>query len=322
MHVTRDGGKNWERITPPDLPEFARISLIEASPHQNGVAYLAANRYQLGDRQPYIYKTADFGKTWTKIVNGIPGDDFPRAIREDRKRRGLLYVGTERGIYVSFNDGGNWQPLQLNLPVTPVHGIVSEERDLVIGTHGRGFYVLDDINVLRQATADITTAALHVFEPTNPIRGFDNNVAFDYFLAQGRRGSEDRDPRPAGRRCCDPSPGRRRTRSSRRDRGRAGRFGRLHSAASRRAERDEPVHVGSAAGGRRRLPGHDHVGRPAAAWAGVTAGARTRCGSTANGETKTRAVHHRPRSPARRRRHHRSVSAGAVQALVARARRR
>jgi photosystem II stability/assembly factor-like uncharacterized protein len=184
VHVTRDSGKNWERVTPPDLPEFARISLIEASPHQNGVAYLAANRYQIGDRQPYVYKTADFGKSWTKIVNGLPVDDFPRAIREDKKRRGLLYLGTEKGTYISFNDGASWQSLQLNLPVTPVHGIVSEERDLVIGTHGRGFYVLDDINVLRQASAEITTTALHIFEPTNPLRGLDRNVAFDYYLAK------------------------------------------------------------------------------------------------------------------------------------------
>ena len=92
VHVTRDGGKNWEQVTPPDLPDFTRISLIEASPHQNGVAYLAGNRYQQGDRKPYVYKTADFGKTWQKIVNGIPGDDFARTIREDPKRRGLLYA--------------------------------------------------------------------------------------------------------------------------------------------------------------------------------------------------------------------------------------
>jgi photosystem II stability/assembly factor-like uncharacterized protein len=184
VHITRDGGKTWDNVTPPDLPDFSRLSLIEASPHQNGVAYLAANRYQLGDRQPYIYKTADFGKTWSKIVNGIPSTDFPRAIREDRKRRGLLYVGTEHGVYISFNDGATWQSLQLNLPVTPVHGVVAEERDLVIGTHGRGFYVLDDINVLRQATPEITSAGLHVFEPANPQRGLDNNVAFDYYLAK------------------------------------------------------------------------------------------------------------------------------------------
>ena len=182
VHITRDGGKNWERITPPDLPEFARISLIDASPHQNGVAYLAANRYQMGDRKPYVYKTADFGKTWQKIVTGIPATDFPRVIREDVKRRGLLYVGTEHGIYVSFNDGASWQSLQLNLPVTPVHGIISEERDLVIGTHGRGFYVLDNIGVLRQATPELTDNALFVFEPLDPMRGRDRNVTFDYYL--------------------------------------------------------------------------------------------------------------------------------------------
>ena len=183
VHVTRDGGKNWERITPPDLPEFARISLIEASPHQNGVAYLAANRYQMGDRKPYVYKTADFGKTWQKIVTGIPDTDFPRVIREDIKRRGLLYrrhrarhlrlVQRRRVVAVAASS---------NLPTTPVHGIVSEERDLVIGTHGRGFYVLDNIGVLRQATPELTSNALFLFEPLNPMRGRDRNVTFDYYL--------------------------------------------------------------------------------------------------------------------------------------------
>jgi hypothetical protein len=166
------------------LPDFTRISLVEASPHQNGVAYLAGNRYQQGDRRPYVYKTADFGKTWQKIVTGIPDTDFPRTIREDPKRRGLLYVGTETGIYISFNDGASWQSLRLNLPVTPIHGIVVEERDLVIGTHGRGFYILDDINVLRQAAGDISSAALHVFQPNNPLRGLNNNIAIDYFLGK------------------------------------------------------------------------------------------------------------------------------------------
>ncbi len=182
VHVTQDGGKSWSKVTPPDLPEFTRISLIEASPHQNGVAYLAGNRYQLGDRKPYVYKTADFGKTWQKIISGIPDTDFARTIREDTKRRGLLYLGTEHGIFISFNDGASWQSLKLNLPVTPVHGIVSEERDLVIGTHGRGFYVLDNIGVLRQATPELTSNALHLFEPLNPMRGRDRNVTFDYYL--------------------------------------------------------------------------------------------------------------------------------------------
>jgi photosystem II stability/assembly factor-like uncharacterized protein len=184
VHVTRDGAKTWTKVTPPDLPEFARISLIEASPHQNGVAYLAANRYQLGDRAPYLYKTTDFGATWTKIVSGIPATDFLRTVREDPKRRGLLYAGTEHGIYVSFNDGASWQSLALNLPDAPVHGIVVEERDLVIGTHGRGFYVLDNIGVLRQATPEITTTNLHVFNTFNPLRGRDRSVSIDYYLGK------------------------------------------------------------------------------------------------------------------------------------------
>jgi len=184
VHVTRNGGQTWEKVTPPDLPDFTRLSLIEASPHQNGVAYLAGNRYQQGDRRPYVYKTADFGKTWQTIVTGIPDTDFARAIREDPKRRGLLYLGTETSIYVSFNDGASWQSLRLNLPVTPVHGIVVEDRDLVIGTHGRGFYILDAINVLRQASGEITSAALHIFEPNNPLRGRHNHIAIDYYLGK------------------------------------------------------------------------------------------------------------------------------------------
>ncbi|MGE0123058.1 MAG: glycosyl hydrolase [Vicinamibacterales bacterium] len=182
VHITRDGAKTWTAVTPPDLPEFTRIGLIEASPHQNGVAYLAGNRYQLGDRRPYLYKTTDFGQTWTRIVTGIPEDDFLRVVREDPARRGLLYAGTEHGVHVSFDDGAHWQPLQLNLPDTPVHGIVVEGRDLVIGTHGRGFYVLDNIGVLRQATPELTTNDLFVFQTFDPLRGRDRNVTIDYYL--------------------------------------------------------------------------------------------------------------------------------------------
>ena len=184
VHVTRDGGAHWKAVTPRGMPDFVRISLIEASPHQDGVAYLAGNRYQRGDRRPYVYKTTDYGETWTAITTGIPETDFARTIREDPKRRGLLYLGTEHGIYVSFTDGASWQSLRLDLPVTPVHGIIVEERDLVIGTHGRGFYVLDDIGVLRQATPQITQSTFHLFEPVNPKRGLDANVAFDYFLSK------------------------------------------------------------------------------------------------------------------------------------------
>ena len=185
MHVTRDGGKNWEKVTPPDLPDFTRISLIEASPHQNGAAYLVGNRYQLGDRKPYIYKTTDFGKTLDEDRHGHSRHRLPAHDPRGSEAAGACSSsGTEHGIYVSFNDGAAWQPLKLNLPTTPVHGIVVEERDLVIGTHGRGFYVLDNIGVLRQATPELTTNNLFVFETFNPQRGRDRNVTFDYYLGK------------------------------------------------------------------------------------------------------------------------------------------
>jgi photosystem II stability/assembly factor-like uncharacterized protein len=182
VHVTRDGGKNWSKVTPPDLPPFTRISMIEVSPHQPATAYLAGNRYQKGDRSPYIYKTDDYGAHWTKIVTGIPGNDFPRVIREDIERPGLLFVGTEHGIYASFNDGASWQSLRLDLPVTPVHGIVVKDDDLVIGTHGRSFYVLDGIHVLRQLQPEVTTATLHLFAPAAATRRVEQTVPIDYYL--------------------------------------------------------------------------------------------------------------------------------------------
>lgn len=184
VHVTRDAGKNWSKVNPPDLPDFTRISLIEASPHDAATAYLAGNRYQRGDRGPYVYRTSDYGKTWTKIVNGIPGDDFPRAIREDKKRKGLLFLGTETGIYVSADDGARWQSLRLELPVTPVHGIEVKNDDLVIGTHGRSFYVLDNIGVLRQATRETTNESVVLFDPSDATRSVSRGVFIDYFLKQ------------------------------------------------------------------------------------------------------------------------------------------
>jgi photosystem II stability/assembly factor-like uncharacterized protein len=184
VHVTRDGGTKWEKVTPPDLPEFTRISLIEASPHNAATAYLAGNRYQRADRAPYVYKTSDYGKSWMKIVTGLPVDDFPRAIREDKKRRGLLFLGTETGIYVSFDDGGVWQSLQGGLPATPVHGIQVKNDDVVIGTHGRSFYVMDNIGVLRQVSRDTTNAPVVLFDPSDATRSVSSGVAIDYFLKQ------------------------------------------------------------------------------------------------------------------------------------------
>jgi photosystem II stability/assembly factor-like uncharacterized protein len=182
-YITRDGGKNWTNVTPKGLPQFARISLIDASPHANGSAYLCAKLYQLDDRAPYIYKTSDYGKTWTKIVNGIPGNDYVHAVREDPARKGLLYAGTEHGIFVSFDDGANWQSLLLGLPDTQVSDIVVEKNDLVIATHGRSFYVLEDIGPLRQFKPEVTTSALYLFEPRVALRSV-SPAPIDYYLAK------------------------------------------------------------------------------------------------------------------------------------------
>jgi photosystem II stability/assembly factor-like uncharacterized protein len=182
VYVTRDGGKNWANVTPPDLPPLTRISLIEASPHDRAIAYVAANRYQAADRRAYVYKTSDFGKTWTKIVDGIAPGDFARAIREDTVRRNLLYLGTERGFYISFDGGARWQAFRLNLPVTPVHDIAVEKNDLILATHGRGFYALDNIGPLRQLGPGVTQSPIHIFKPADATRGV-TRVSIDYYLA-------------------------------------------------------------------------------------------------------------------------------------------
>jgi photosystem II stability/assembly factor-like uncharacterized protein len=182
VQITRDGGKNWTNITPPDLPPFTRISLIEASPHDKGTAFLAGNRYQLGDRAPYLYRTADYGKSWTKIITGIPADDFVHAVREDPVRPGLLFVGTEKTIYVSFDNGSSWRSLRLDLPITPVHGIAIKDSDLLIGTHGRSFYVMENISVLRQVRPEFTTASVHLFAPPTVTRRVQQTASIDYYL--------------------------------------------------------------------------------------------------------------------------------------------
>ena len=165
IQVTRDAGKSWTNVTPPQLTAFTRISMIEPSRHTAGGAYVAANRYQLDDMQPYIWRTLDYGKTWKRVDDGISAEEFVRVVREDPVRKGLLYAGTERGVWVSFDDGESWQRLQLNLPPVPVHDLAVKEGDLVAGTHGRSFYILDDLSVLRQATPAIAKKAAHLFKP-------------------------------------------------------------------------------------------------------------------------------------------------------------
>ena len=154
VYVTRDGGKNWANVTPPKsmMPEWIQINSIEASPNNAGTAYVAATMYKWDDYKPYLYKTSDYGKTWTKITTGIPDNAFTRVIREDPNKKGLLYAGTETGIYVSFDDGARWQSLQLNLPVVPITDLAIHKRDkdLVAATQGRSFYILDDLPVLHQ----------------------------------------------------------------------------------------------------------------------------------------------------------------------------
>jgi photosystem II stability/assembly factor-like uncharacterized protein len=182
-YITRDGGATWTNITPADLPSFSRITMIDASHLKPGTAYLTAVRYQLDDQKPYVFRTDDYGKTWTKIVDGIRPGDFVRVVREDPVRDGLLYAGSEHGVYVSFNNGGRWQSLTLNLPDTQVPDLIVKEDDLIIATHGRSFYILDDVNVLRQLTPSVAQQDLHVFRPRSAIclvRG----AVFNYFLQQ------------------------------------------------------------------------------------------------------------------------------------------
>ncbi len=164
VHLTRDEGKTWQNITPRGMPE-GMVSIIDASPHASGSAYLALDRHKFDDFRPYIYRTRDAGQSWTRINNGIPDTTFVRAVREDPARRGLLYAGTETGVYVSFDDGANWQSLQLNLPTSPIHDLVVKDNDLVVATHGRSFWILDDLTPLRQMNAQAAAAAVHLFTP-------------------------------------------------------------------------------------------------------------------------------------------------------------
>ncbi|MEL6974319.1 MAG: glycosyl hydrolase [Bacteroidota bacterium] len=170
IHITRDGGQNWENITPAGLPEWSMINSIEPSAFDEGTCYVAATRYKLGDFKPYLYKTTDYGKKWTKITNGINDEHFTRVLREDPKRKGLLYAGTETGMYVSFNDGGSWQKFQLNLPIVPVTDLALKDNNLVVATQGRSVWVIDDLTVLHQLEASQKTSNAILFQPKDSYR--------------------------------------------------------------------------------------------------------------------------------------------------------
>jgi photosystem II stability/assembly factor-like uncharacterized protein len=185
IHLTRNAGGNWENVTPKAMPEWGTVSMIEASPTDAGTAYVAVERHKMDDFAPYVFKTTDFGKTWTSIVNGIPKDDYVHAVRVDPKRKGLLYAGTERGVYVSFDDGGDWQPLQLNLPMSPVNDLIVKNDDLAVATHGRSFWVLDDLSPLRQWSDSVKSDDVHLFTPADA-----NHTTFSgsFFGATGNVG--------------------------------------------------------------------------------------------------------------------------------------
>jgi photosystem II stability/assembly factor-like uncharacterized protein len=170
VHISHDNGQSWHNITPPDLPEWSFIRTLEPSSHDKATCYLAATRYKLDDTTPYLYKTADYGKTWTKISDGIPAHDFTRVIRSDPNRHGLLYCGTETGLYLSLDDGGRWLRWESNLPVTPVYDLLVKGNDLVIGTHGRSFWILDDLTRLYQWAEQQTGQTPFLFAPGKTYR--------------------------------------------------------------------------------------------------------------------------------------------------------
>ena len=207
VHVTRDGGQHWSNITSKEFGDWSLVSVIEASPHDAGTAYVAIDRHKLDDYRPHIFKTSDYGKSWTQITSGLPDNGYAHAVREDPKRKGMLFAGTENGVYVSFDDGAHWQSLRLNLPTTPIHDLTVKDSDLIVATHGRAFWILDDISPLRQMTATTASEEAHLYEPVPAVRfrgpGFTlpatvpvganppNGAVIDYFLKTAPKEKEE-----------------------------------------------------------------------------------------------------------------------------------
>ena len=183
VHVTRDRGRTWTNVTPKDMPDFGRVSQIDASSFDDGTAYVSVRRPLLNDRAPYIFRTSDFGATWTKIVTGIAPAAYVHAVREDPTRRGLLYAGTQQGVVISYDDGATWSDLSLNMPSTPVADLIVERNELVIGTHGRGFWILDNIGPLRQWSPSLNASATHLFAPPPALRST-SGANISYTLAK------------------------------------------------------------------------------------------------------------------------------------------
>ncbi len=175
IQFSRDGGSSWKDVSPPDLPEWTTITAIDVSRHRPGTVYFSGERHRVSDRTAYVYKTTDYGETWQRITNGIEKNDYSWVVREDPVRQGLLYAGTETGAYISFDDGQSWQSLQRNLPPVIVMNMVVKDDDLVIATHGRGFWIMDNISALRDITPEVATAPVYLFDVAPTIRRLRGN---------------------------------------------------------------------------------------------------------------------------------------------------
>jgi len=170
VHITTDGGKNWQNVTPKKMPEWMMINCIEVDPFTAGGAYIVGTKYKTGDYNPYIYKTEDYGKSWELITNGIPNEHFTRALRSDPNRKGLLYAGTESGMYISFDDGANWKPFQLNLPLVPITDLTIKNNNLIAATQGRSFWLIDDLTPLHQLNNELVSRDDFIFKPMDSYR--------------------------------------------------------------------------------------------------------------------------------------------------------
>lgn len=204
VYLSLDGGKNWKNVTPPMSPKLNMINAVEVSPFVKGEAYIAATSYKFGDYTPYIYRTLDYGKTWTVTTKGIPKDEFVRVVRADQKRKGLLYAGTEKGVWVSFDDGDNWQKLQLNLPPVPIADLAVKNDNLIAATHGRSFWLIDDLTPLQQLSAEMAAKEAILYQPMPTYRmagsnrrdpklegeNHPNGVMIHYFIKKLETGAE------------------------------------------------------------------------------------------------------------------------------------